>query len=137
MASLRDIIKSQKTRSLKELYDQNDEMDQLSFFALMACDPICFDEAAKEDVWIDAMDEEIDSIKRNETWDLVDLPEGKKSIGVKWVYKTKLNAEGRIEKHKARLVAQGFSQKPRIDYNETFAPVARIDIVRMVLAIAA
>jgi hypothetical protein len=83
------------------------------------------------------MDEEIDSIERNNTWDLVDLPEGKNSIGFKWVYKTKMNAEGEVEKYKARLVAQGFSQQPGIDYNETFSLVARIDTVRMVLAIAA
>jgi hypothetical protein len=56
----------------------------------MTCDPVSFDEAAKEDVSIKAMDEEIDSIKRNNTWDIVDLPKGKNSIGVKWVYKTKL-----------------------------------------------
>jgi hypothetical protein len=83
------------------------------------------------------MDEEIDSIERNNTWDLVNLPKGKKSIGVKWVFKTKLNPEGDIEKYKARLVAQGFSHQPSIDYNETFAPIPRIDTVRMVLAIAA
>ena len=82
------------------------------------------------------MGEEIDSIERNNTWDLVDLPEGKNNIGVKWVYKTKLNADGEVEKYKARLVAQGFSQQPGIDYNKTFAPVARIDTVRMVLVIA-
>ena len=103
----------------------------------MACDPVSFDEAAKEDVWIKAMDEEIDSIERNNTWDLVDLPEGKNNIGVKWVYKIKLNADGEVEKYKARLVAQGFSQQPSIDYNEAFAPVARIDTMRMVLSIAA
>jgi hypothetical protein len=137
LASLRKKFKGQKTRSLRELYDQNEEVDHISNFALMACDLVSFDEAAKEDVWIKAMDEEIDSIERNNTWDLVDLPEGKKSIGVKWVYKTKLNAYSEVEKYKARVVAQGFSQQPDIDYNETFAPVARIDNVRMVLAIAA
>jgi hypothetical protein len=64
----------------------------------MACDHVSFDEAAKEDVQIKEMDEEIDSIERNNTWDVVDLPEGKNNIGVKWVYKTKLNADGEFEK---------------------------------------
>jgi hypothetical protein len=55
--------------------------------------------------------------------------------GVKRIYKTKLNVEGEVEKHKERLVAQGFSQQPNIDYNETFAPIARIDTIRLVLSI--
>ena len=82
------------------------------------------------------MDEEIDAIERNNTWNFVDFPEDKNCIGVKWIYKTKLNDDGDVEKYKARLVAHRFSQQPRIDYNETFAPVARLDTVRMVLAIA-
>ena len=57
--------------------------------------------------------------------------------GVKWIYKTKLNVDGDVEKYKVRLVAQGFSQQPSINYNDTFAPVAKLDMVRMVLAIAA
>jgi hypothetical protein len=83
------------------LYDQNQEVDQISNFAFIAYDPVSYDEAAKEDVRIKAMDEEIDSIERNNTWDLVNLPEGKKSIGVKWVYKTKLSADGKVENYKA------------------------------------
>jgi hypothetical protein len=82
------------------------------------------------------MNEEIDAIERNNTWELVDLSEDKNCIGVKWFYKTKLNAKGEVEKHKERLVAPGFSQQPSINYNKTFAPVARLDTVRMVLAIA-
>ena len=83
------------------------------------------------------MNNEIDAIERNQTWDLVDLPDDKNSIGVKWVFKTKLNERGEVDKHKARLVVKGFSQQPDIDYGETFAPVARIDTIRFVLAIAA
>ena len=83
------------------------------------------------------MDEEIDSIERNSTWDLVDFPDNKNCIGVKWIYKTKLNGDGDVEKYKERLVAQGFNKQPSIDYNETFALVSRIDMIRMVLAIAA
>jgi hypothetical protein len=86
--------------------------------------------------WVQAMNQEIDSIEKNKTWDLIDLPRHKKSIGVKWVYKTKLNEKGQIEKHKARLVAKGFSQQPGIDYGETFSPVARLNTVRTLLAIA-
>ena len=83
------------------------------------------------------MDEEIDSIERNNTWELMDLPKGKECIGVKWVYKTKFDAKGEVVKHKARLVAKGFSKQYGVDYNETFALVARLDTVRTILAITA
>ena len=116
------------------MYDQNEEVYQVSNFAFTACDLVDFDEAIKKDVWIKARDEEIDAIEKNNTWNLVDLLEDKNCIGVKWIYKTKLNLDGDVEKYKERLVAQGFSQQPGIDYNETFAPVARLDTLRMVLA---
>ena len=89
MASLRNKVRGQNTRSLRELYEHNDEVDQVSNFSFIACDPIDFDEAIKNDVWIKSMDEEIDAIERNNTWNLVDLPEDKNCIGVKWIYKTK------------------------------------------------
>ena len=81
--------------------------------------------------------EKIDGIEINNTWDLVDLSDDKNCIGIKWIYKTKLNDDGDVEKYKARLVAQVFSKQPGINYNETFAHVARLDTVRMVLSIAA
>jgi hypothetical protein len=101
----------------------------------MSFQPTYLKEAAKEPHWVEAMNQDIDSIDKNKTWDLVDLPRKKKSIGVKWVYKTKLNEKGKIEKHKARLVAKGFSQQLGIDYGETFAPISRLDTVRTLLSI--
>eukprot|EP00253_Pinus_taeda_P036699 PITA_36699 len=110
-----------------------------SLFALFfhVDDPIHFEDAIKDKKWIEAMDEEMNAIERNKTWDLVELPKGKEVIGVKWVYKTKSNAEGKIERHKARLVVKGYKQQYGRDYEETFAPVARMKTVRAVLSIAA
>jgi hypothetical protein len=73
------------------------------------------------------MDEEIRGIEKNQTWNLVDVPKYKDVISVKWIYKTKQDAEGNMQKYKERLVARGFTQKPRIDFNETFAPVGCMD----------
>ena len=83
------------------------------------------------------MDEEIKAIKKNDTWELVSLPKGHKAIGVKWVYKTKQNAKGYIERHKARLVAKGYSQKAGSYYDEVFAPIARLETIRLIISMAA
>lgn len=72
-------------------------------------------------LWYKAMLEELSSITKNDTWELTDLPEGRKAIGSKWVYKLKSDKDENIEQYKARLVAQGFSQKFGIDYDEIFA----------------
>jgi hypothetical protein len=76
-------------------------------------------------------------IEKNQTWELVDMPTHKQPIGVKWVYRTKLNADGTINKHKARIVVKGYAQVFGVDFSETYAPVARLDTIRMLLAIAA
>jgi len=88
-------------------------------------------------VWIAAMKEELAMIDKNQTWMLVDRPTHKKVIGVKWIFKTKLNADGKINKHKARLVVKGYSQEAGIDFTETFAPVSRHEIMKLLLALAA
>ena len=86
--------------------------------------------------WNKAMFEEISSLNSHQTWDLVDLPDGRNLVGCKWVYKTKYKANGQIDRFKARLVAQGYSQEAGVDYDEVFAPVARYTSIRSVLAIA-
>lgn len=116
--------------------DQGD--DSLTHFSLFSdCDPTIFEVAVKEPKWRKAMDAEIAAIERNNTWELCDLTNGQKTIGVKWVYKTKLKENGEVDKHKARLVAKGYKQEFGVDYKEVFAPVARHDTIRLVIAMAA
>lgn len=110
----------------------------ITYYVLFAdCDPKEFESAIKEGRWRLAMDDEIESIEKNDTWVLCDLPEGHKTIGVKWVYKTKLNKDGGVEKYKTRLVAKGYTQQFGVDYTEVFSPVARHDTIRLVVALAA
>ncbi|KAK7259770.1 hypothetical protein RIF29_25383 [Crotalaria pallida] len=87
--------------------------------------------------WVDAMNEEIKSMKDNDVWDLVPLPEGEKPIGCKWIYKTKKDSKGNVERYKARLVGKGYTQKEGIDYKETFSPVSSKDSFRTVMALVA
>lgn len=100
-------------------------------------EPWDYDEAKAIKVWVDACKDEIISIEKNNTWVLVDLPKGFKPIGLKWVFKIKRNADGSINKYKARLVAKGYVQRHGIDYDEVFAPVARVETIRFVIALAA
>ncbi|KAL6333170.1 hypothetical protein AAG906_028353 [Vitis piasezkii] len=104
---------------------------------IVVLEPAGFVEAAENKSWRVAMQEELNMIDKNNTWELVDRPSHKKPIGVKWVYRTKLNSDGSINKHKARLVVKGYAQMFGVDFSETFAPVARLDTIRMLLALAA
>jgi hypothetical protein len=75
--------------------------------------------------WVNAMREELENFERNQVWELVDPPPNFKPIGTKWVWKNKEEGNGEVVRNKSRLVAQGYSQKEGIDYEEMFAPVAR------------
>jgi hypothetical protein len=83
------------------------------------------------------MNQEIEAIERNETWELTNLSLRGKIIGVKWIFKTKLNDHREVDKYKTRLVAKGYNQQYGVDYAEVFALVARLDTIRMVLSLAA
>jgi hypothetical protein len=132
-------------RDLNQIYDETSEVELVEseeealVEALLAEteEPTNYKEAAVHQDWIDAMDKEMQSILKNETWELVKLSTGKKPIGLKWVYKLKRNSDGEVVKHKARLVGKGYVQKQDIDFEEVFAPVARLDTVRLLMAYAA
>ncbi|KAJ9566098.1 hypothetical protein OSB04_002064 [Centaurea solstitialis] len=103
-------------------------------------DPRTYSEAmSSRDVafWKEAIQDEIDSIMHNNTWKLSDLPPGCKPLNSKWIFKRKMKVDGSIDKYKARLVIQGFRQKEGIDFFDTYAPVARITTIRLLLALAA
>jgi len=83
------------------------------------------------------MDEEIEALERNHTWEMVELPRGQKAVSCKWVYTPKYRADGTLERYKARLVARGFTQSYGIDYFETFAPVAKFNTIKILISLAA
>lgn len=138
-----------ETNNRMTLRDRNQIRPPIRFgdYAMIAADvlnginePNSYKEAmtsSHKDQWVKAMDSEVKSLKENKTWILVDLPKDRKPISCKWIYKIKTNADGSLDKFKARLVARGYTQKKGIDYDETFSPVAKMTTIRSVLSVAA
>ena len=92
-------------------------------------------EALEDPDWLNAMHEELNNFEHNQVWKLVPRPTGNHNvIGTKWIFKNKQYAHGIIVRNKARLVAQGYSQVEGIDYGETFAPVARLESIRLLIS---
>jgi hypothetical protein len=127
-------------RHLSCIYDATEQqaITELSEHCMLTAEePRTTDEAITDPAWRAAMDEEMVSITENKTWELSTLPRGHKAIGMKWVYKVKREPAGKIVKHKARLVAKGYTQRQGVDFEEVFAPVARMETVRLLLALPA
>ena len=114
----------------------------VQYFAYKSChivEPTTLNEALASDCakeWKAAADQEYKSLMENDTWDLVELPRNRKSVGCKWVFKVKYADDGNVERFKGRLVAKGYTQKYGIDYDETFSPVVRFSSIRALLAFA-
>ena len=98
-------------------------------------EPATFEQAMAHECWRKVMLDEMTSIEANGTWELVDPPPRQRPIGLKWVFKTKKDAIGITTKYKARFVAKGYVQRQGIDYDEVFAPVARLESIRLLLAL--
>ncbi|KAI3825040.1 hypothetical protein L1987_06515 [Smallanthus sonchifolius] len=109
-------------------YCYNIEEDPISYKEAMASRYVLF--------WKEVIQDEMDSIMQHNTWKLTDLPPGCKPLGNKWIFKRKMKVDGSIDKFKARLVVQGFRQKEGIDFFDTYAPVARISTIRLLVALA-
>eukprot|EP00253_Pinus_taeda_P023137 PITA_23137 len=128
--------RSTRERKIPKKYE-----DSASSFALITEDgEPCYQEAVDDTDsknWKAAIEEEMDSLAKNNTWDLVELPEGRSVVGCKWVFKMKQKVDGSIERYKARLVAKGYSQVEGIDFPEIFSLVVKLVSIRTVLALIA
>lgn len=120
-------------------YECNEELSLKCDEVLHNEDPTTIHAVAKREDherWSAAMHDELNSLHENQTWNLTELPPGRKTVKTKWVFKTKRNNDGEVVRYKARLVAKGYTQRPGIDYGETYAPVVRYTSVRFLIALA-
>ncbi|WJX88387.1 hypothetical protein P8452_70484 [Trifolium repens] len=129
-----DLILGNKESPRKTRSDYQQQDSLLGLISMI--EPKNVEEALTDDGWIVAMQDELNQFQRNDVWDLVPRPANKNIIGTKWVFRNKLNEQGEVVRNKARLVAQGYSQQEGIDFTETFAPVARLEAIRLLLSYA-
>lgn len=129
--------KPRKFRLLEEIYNETKVVELEEEVLLCGIEePGNYEQAVKEKAWDQAMKNEMAGTEKNNTWKLEKLPSGHKPISLKWVFKLKRDNNGEVIKHKARLVVKGYVQKQGIDFEEVFAPVTRLETVRLLLALA-
>ena len=133
------VLSSDKDGFVLAVYEEkNHEVAHICLFScfLSQVEPKNITKALDDSSWVEAMQEELLQFKLQKVWVLVDLPKGYRAIGTKWVFRNKKDERGIVIKNKARLVAQGYTQEEGVDYEEVFAPVARIEAIRLFLAYA-
>ena len=126
------MLRLQLVQALYEAIDLIEEECLISFE-----EPTTYSIVSQEEAWRKAIEEDISSIEKNDTWTLVKVPKSCKSIGVKWVYKLKKNPLGEVVKHKTRLLVKRYRQRYVIDYDEVFSPIAHFESFHILIALAA
>jgi hypothetical protein len=126
------IISNMNERTTRSRVRNNSHFAHAAFVATF--EPKDIGHALFDHNWVDSIHEELENFERNQVWELVDPPPGCKPIGTKWVWKNKEGEKGEVVRNKSRLIAQGFSQKEGINYEETFALVAHLEEIRILLA---
>ncbi|KAH9801429.1 hypothetical protein KPL71_001026 [Citrus sinensis] len=131
---LKDVILGDPSRGITTRSSLRNTYEHAAFISQI--EPKSFADAENDESWIMAMQEELNQFERNNVWELVSNPEHQSIIGTKWVFRNKMDESGVVVRNKARLVAQGYNKEEEIDFDETFAPVARLESIRMLLAYA-
>lgn len=131
-----------KPKENQRIHEEEDSTEQSDIEANLVeiNEPQDIDEALsspRAKYWKRAIEDELDSLTQRKTWMTTQLPEGKRCIGCRWIFKTKIDADGKIARYKAKLVAQGFTQEKGIDYNETYSPVINFSVIKLLLALSA
>lgn len=129
-----DNVTPKRSRLILDVYNDTEKVTLDEELCLMGIEePAIYKKVVKDQNWRRAKEADIDFIERNGTWALTKLQPGQKEIGFKWICKLKRDANGKITKHKAQLVAKGYTQEHGIDYEEVYAPVTRLETVRLLL----
>ena len=130
----KELIIGDPTLGIKTRSSFRENLDYIAFVSQI--EPNCIEEAENDPNWMLAMQEELNQFERNNVWTLVSRPNDHPIIGTKWVFRNKLDENGNVIRNKARLVAKGYNQQEGIDFDETYAPVARLEAIRLLLAFA-
>ncbi|PKU72109.1 Retrovirus-related Pol polyprotein from transposon TNT 1-94 [Dendrobium catenatum] len=130
----KELILGDPSEGVRTRHGLRKEVSHSAFISMI--EPTSIDQALGDEFWILAMQEELNQFTRNDVWELVKRPKEQSVVGTKWVFKNKVNDSGTIIRNKARLVAKGYNQIEGIDFEETFAPVARLEAIRVLLAFA-